>query len=67
MLPVHLDSPLTASPGFHLPRTSEKPVEPEAGGVINVSLQAGLGDQNKHVGLPSPAFTWPLLVSVLPC
>lgn len=67
MLPVHPDSPLMASPGFCFPGMSEKTMEPEAGGTITVTLQAGLSGQNKHVGQPGPVFMWPLLVSILPC
>lgn len=60
-LPTNSFSPLIASPGFCFPRTSEKTVEPVAGRVINVNLQALLGDQNKHVGLLGPAFAWPFI------
>lgn len=42
-------------------------MEPEAGEVINISLQVQLGDHNKHFGLPIPAITRPLLFSMLPC
>lgn len=66
---MHLESPLVASHGLCFTGASEKRlwIMKLVEAINNISLQALLIDQNKHVGLPAPALTYPMSFNIFLC